>query len=390
MRPGQGASTTGTGYAILYSSSAKVITDSGLSRGSIGGIATYIRNLQSSLRDLPSGLEFETQPNGAWDRWLSSLPGGLRRLAYLGWANTVLPRALRNRGAAIVHGLDMVLPLTRPVGCKSILTAYDLTCFRHPETLPPRFRLFFRVLIPLMARNADHIICISEFTRSEYRTLFNVPDDRMTVVPLAPSFGVDDVDPARSGAAASVRQAFGIERDYILNVGTLQPRKNLPNLIRAFTTLAGQPGFDLDLVVVGASGWGTAAIHRELAQSTARERVRFLGTVPHADLRALYQAARVFVYPSLYEGFGIPILEAMAAGAPVITSRRAAMPEIAGDAALLIDPLDPAAIAAAIRRLVDDADLADALRAKGRERAAAFSWQRTARETSQVYQRLLG
>jgi glycosyltransferase involved in cell wall biosynthesis len=368
-----------------------VISDSGLSRGTIGGIPTYIRNLQSSLKGLSSDLEFETQPNGTWDRWLNALPTGLRRLAYLAWTNTVLPRTLRHREAAIVHGLDMVLPLTRPPGCKSVLTAYDLTCFRHPETLPLRFRLLLRMLVPLMARNADHIICISEFTRSEYRTLLGVPDDRMTVVPLAPSFGVDDVDPARSEAvAASVRQTFGIERDYILSVGTLQPRKNLVNLIRAFNALARQPGFDLDLVAVGASGWGTAAIDRERAQSPARERMRFLGTATHADLRALYQAARVFVYPSLYEGFGIPTLEAMAAGVPVITSRCSAMPEIAGDAALLIDPLDPEAIAAAIRRLVDDPDLADALCAKGRERAATFSWERTARETAEVYKELLG
>jgi glycosyltransferase involved in cell wall biosynthesis len=270
----------------------------------------------------------------------------------LAWYPHVLP--LRARSADLLH-----CPTYRgPVHMRKpfIVTVHDVAVFRHPEAFPRWTRAYSRRVVPRVLRAATRILAVSEFTASELVDVLGVPRAKIAVTPNA----VDDVF-SPDGPRA--------EGDYALAVGTLEPRKNLAAAIAA----AARAG--VELRVVGARGWGGVE-----AQG---ERVRWLGELPDAELAAQYRGAQCLVYPSLYEGFGIPVLEAMACGTPVVTSKGGATEEVAGNAAVLVDPLDSESIAAGIREATGDRD---ALRARGLARARAFSWDETARRTLQAYE----
>jgi glycosyltransferase involved in cell wall biosynthesis len=250
-------------------------------------------------------------------------------------------------GADVLH-----CPTYRaPVRCSTpvVVTVHDLAVFRYPETFRRWTRTYSRRLVPLVVRAASRVIAVSEFTKRELVELLDVPEERVAVVANA-------VEPvfAPEGPRA--------EGDYVLAVGTLEPRKNLARLAQAATRLG------VELRIVGARGWGRV----ELPGS-----VRWLGEVPDEELAALYRGARCLAYPSLYEGFGIPVLEAMACGCPVVTSAGGACEEVAGGAAVLVDPLEVESIADGIERARDGA--------AGIERARAFSWEEAAAATAAVY-----
>jgi glycosyltransferase involved in cell wall biosynthesis len=249
------------------------------------------------------------------------------------------------------------------------LTIYDLVPFvegAHARTSSARIE---RATLRPALRRAAALACISDATRADLVRLFPAAAAKSSTIPLA----------ADAAFAEPVAQPGhpALEGPYVLAVGTLEPRKNLERLIRAWVALAPQVRGDRVLAIVGPRGWDDAPI---LGAARAAG-VRLLGAVDDDELRALYAGAACFAYPSLYEGFGLPVLEAMAAGAPVVTSNVSSLPEVAGDAALLVDPRDTAAIGAAIASVLTDERLAGELRAKGRERARLFSWERTARET---------
>jgi glycosyltransferase involved in cell wall biosynthesis len=206
------------------------------------------------------------------------------------------------------------------------------------------------------------------------------------VIPEAANARYRQLDP---DAVAPALGRYGVEPPYILYVGSLEKRKNLPRLLQAYARLRQDlPGWKL--VIVGARKWKSAPIFDTLSRLGLEPYVHFTGFVEEDDLPALYNGADLFCFPSLYEGFGLPVLEAMACGTPVVTSSTSSLPEVAGEAALLVDPYDVEAIAAAMRRVLSDPELAQDLRARGLARAAQFTWERTARETIAVYERVLG
>ena len=291
----------------------------------------------------------------------------------LWWQQVSLPR--RAAGADILHVPGFDAPARAP--CPVVLTVHDLIGVLFPQNLPLVSRLYWSRWLPFTLRFAAAIVADSEATRRDILRLTKTRA-RIEVVPL----GVDPAfAPPLPERIDAVRAHYGLTEPFLLSVGTLEPRKGLDTLVEALALLEGRPR----LVLAGRVGWYWDRVAARIARLGLAARVQWLGYVPDADLPALYAAAEAFVYPSRYEGFGLPVLEAMACGAPVVTTTAAALPEVAGDAALLVPPDDPPALAAALDRLITDVDLRADLARRGRDRAARFTWERTARETLAVY-----
>lgn len=272
-----------------------------------------------------------------------------------------------------------VVPLLHP---PTVVTIHDVGYRVFPETHPARRRLELELTTRWNLRAARHVITISHATKRDLINWYGADPDRITVT----HHGCSSIfaPPADPRVVAAVTAHYGLgQRPYLLYIGTVQPRKNLSRVIDALAlTIAA--GYDLDLVIAGKRGWLSEPIERRAGELGIANRVHFTGFVADADLPALLAGALAFVFPSLYEGFGMPVVEAMACGTPVITSTSSSLPEIAGDAALLVDPLDTNAIAAAIMRLNDDHDLRATLRQRGLARARLFNWETCARQTLAV------
>jgi alpha-1,3-rhamnosyl/mannosyltransferase len=340
------------------------------------GLGRYAVELQSALEARPG---MRVLPISAVSQVAPSRAGriiqGLRREAL--YYPELFARAARRSGAQLVH-----LPTPAPVragGLPLIITVHDLMPLRHPELFTRQTRAHTRLYIPFV-RRATRLIVPSQYTRSEVIELLSVPPERVVVVPMARAqrFGPRAVD--REALAAE----FGIDGRYVLVAGTLEPRKNLMTVLRAFRRIAGTVG-DVELVIAGGRGWRNESFETELGGAGAASRVRLIGFVSDERLIDLYAGAACFVFPSLAEGFGLPPLEAMACGAPVIVSDRTALPEVVGDAALLVDPQDSEALAAQIVRVLEDASLTTKLREAGVVRARGFTWAATAAATERVY-----
>jgi len=310
-------------------------------------------------------------------------PARLARPARLAWEHTQLPAALDRLRIDVLHSTHHTLPLCSG-GAGRVVTIHDVTFFRMPERYPPARRLYMQTLTRLSARIADAIIVPSRAVRDDVLRLLGVPDSRVAVVYEAASADYLPVDRA---AGAVIAARHGVNQEYVLSVGSLEPGKNRARLIHAMRQLRDE-GVDYALLVVGQKAWDYERDVRLVNEFGMRDRVVFAGYVPQADMPALYSGATAFACPSLYEGFGLPVLEAMACGAPTLTSNLSATAEVAGDAALLVDPSSVTAIRDGLRKLLTN----DALRARlseaGRARAAEFSWDRAADETHAVYQRV--
>ena len=352
-----------------------------------GGVAFYLLELVGALARMSSGPEIQLLARREHSQQLRQVAPGLEVVGYdlpsrplrLAWEQFRLPREVRRLRLDVLHSPHY----TRPLGvlqCASVVGIMDLTMLLLPRHHRWEKRLFFRGMIPAAVRRADRLIAISESTKADLVRWLKVDEDRIDVTPLAagPQFRTDH--PLE--AIADVRRRYDLPERFVLFVGRLEPRKNVPRLLEAYRHLrAAMPGAP-PLVLAGAPGWHSSALMAELRRAP---QVIALGYVSDTDLPLLYAAATVFVYPSIYEGFGIPVLEALATGTPTITSGRSSMPEVAGDAALLVDPEDPLELAAAMCRLLtDDAVRAD-LRRRGPIRARHFSWDRTARLTVASY-----
>jgi glycosyltransferase involved in cell wall biosynthesis len=256
----------------------------------------------------------------------------------------------------------------------TVIVVYDLVAFEAPGTAQMRAARIERATIRPALRRAAGLDCISEATRADLVARFPASATKARVIPLA-------ADAAFATASAGdVAARYGIDRPYVLSVATLEPRKNLERLIRAWEDVDPALREAHRLVLAGGRGWEDSPIIAAARAAGATT----LGHVDEADLASLYAGATAFAYPSLYEGFGLPVLEAMSAGTPVITSATSSLPEVAGDAALLVDPTDTAAIARALERVLGDSGLAAGLALRGRARARLFSWERTARETAEL------
>jgi glycosyltransferase involved in cell wall biosynthesis len=341
------------------------------------------------VRVLPAALEADDSMVLFTDRNLQALAGVRREVRQslwpverpelrLPWEHLALPLVIRRAGLDLYHGTVNVVP--RGLRCPSVVTVHDLAFLRWPEQVPRRRHQYLSRELRGSLRRAARVIAVSEATKSDLVDMMGVDQSRIVVTPL----GVDErFLPATGEEIARFKQEQKIDRPYVLSVGTLEPRKNLPALLEAFGCLTGE--IPHDLVLIGAEGWLTEEIHRTLRTPALARRVRLIGFVEDGDLPAWYSAADCFAFPSLYEGFGLPVLEAMACGAPVVTSNVSSLPEVAGDAAVLVDPRDVGAIADGITRVVCDRSLADALRRKGLERAGGYRWDRTAALTVAVY-----
>ena len=289
------------------------------------------------------------------------------------------------RGVDVFHGGDFLRPATGAM--PTVVTIFDLSTIACPEYHTRWNRIRDRWKLAWAVREAERLIAISGSTRDDLVRRTGVASERVDVIPLARGH---DLTAAPSGAETrEICRRLGIaDAPFILAVGTVEPRKNHRRLIEAFERLA--PDFpDLLLVIAGGRGWMAEPILAAAANSPARDRIRMLGFTDEQDLRALYRAATVFAYPSLYEGFGLPVLEAMAAGVPVVTSASSSTAEVAGSAALLVDPVDTAQLESSLRRLLDSPALRENLVRLGHAHERTFTWQRTARLTLDSYCRAI-
>jgi len=299
------------------------------------------------------------------------------------WEQTALPILARKYRLDVLHSPHYTMPLAKP--CRSVVTIHDLTFFLYPQMHLLYKRLFFRTMMRLATYHADALIAISHSTRADMLKILHASPDKIRVIHYGLASHFQPVSDTR--VLDAFCQQYHLPRPFILYVGNLEPRKNLPILVRAFARLV-HNGVPHSLVLAGTRGWNDNAIFTAIEELGLNARILFPGYIPQSELPILYSAADLFVYPSLYEGFGLPVLEAMACGVPVITSAVSSMPEVTGDAGILLAPGDVDALASAMQRVLTDRALHATLAAKGLARARMFSWERTAQATLDVYTRV--
>lgn len=358
------------------------------------GTGRYVKEISRALLDLGHGPElsfFAVDPEGRMPELPPEVP-----------PPTVV--RCRKRIWSIAAGLSFMarVPMDRHVGrpdifhatwhllpglsaTKSVMTLYDLTFATVPGTHLRVLRWSSNFLVPRFLREAGKIIAISESTKRDAVRLYGIPEEKVEVTHLA----VDArFRPADAGAVAMVRERHRLPERFLLYVGTIEPRKNLPVLLDALKILA-ERGRGVPLVVAGAKGWMYEEFFRKVRKTGLEGNVLFTGYIPDEDLPGLYSAAEAFLFPSLYEGFGFPVLEAMACGTPVVCSNTSSLPEVAGKAAILLSPEAPGDWADTIQGILDSGTLRERMRQEGFRRASLFSWEKTARETWKVYRRML-
>lgn len=365
--------------------------------GGGGGIAAYAECLLGALAHLCGGQSLvlwcgsrtaapavrRLAPSGS----RTVTPGPLGRLVgrwgRLGWGNPLSIETFTGP-LDVFHGPNYLLPAQRAKAAL-IITVHDLSAVCHREWHPTRRSLVHRMALGRTVRAVDHVITDTEAIRADVMAHFMVAPERVTAVhPAAtPAFA-----PRPAADLKPALDRWGLfPGGYLLFAGAIEPRKNLARLLDACATLRARRPDLPPLVLVGPPGWRNREIHARIA--ALHPGARYLGYLPNEDLTTLMAGCAAFVMPSLYEGFGLPILEAMACGVPVVTSRGGALEEVAGGAAVLVDPLEPEAIAAGIERVVGDTDLREVLNRRGLARVEQFSWERTARDTLRVYERAI-
>jgi len=297
----------------------------------------------------------------------------------------VLPWEVTRRPVDVLHTHYTVPPFL-PRTTRTVVTIHDVSWEYYPELYSASELLRLRTTVPWSARRADRILAVSRAVKSGLVELYNIEAEKIVATPLAAS---PDFYPREQATCRErLRNKYGIEGRFILYVGTMSPRKNLARILRAFAWLRSRRGIEEKLLIVGPRLSGSELFLATLRELQLGEEVICTGNVSHEALPDFYSAAEVFVFPSIYEAFGLPTLEAMACGTPVVASNRPAFPEVAGDAALLIDPENWEAIATAIEKILSDASLRERLRAAGLKRASEFSWRTTAAQTLAVYREL--
>lgn len=359
----------------------------------LAGNESYITNLIEALAEIDTRNRYTlyvTRPE-AIERFKDRWPNVSLRLTLPHTPLIRIPLTLsvelRKNPVDLLH-VQFTAPPLAP--CPVIASIHDLSFEHLPETFKRRSRMQMRLTIRRTARTAAELVTISDYSKRDIVSTYGIDPGRVTVTPLAapPHFApvIDGTELER------VRKAYGIRGDYILAVGSIQPRKNLARLIDAYAELVSMRGEGNlpGLVLVGKRAWLFEETIRTAVRQQLQNQILFTGYVPERDLPALYSGALCFVYPSFFEGFGLPPLEAMQCGTPVITGNLTSLPEVVGDAGIMVDPFDVGALSGAIALLIDDVDQRKRLRVKGLARARAFDWRETARRTLEVYERAAG
>jgi glycosyltransferase involved in cell wall biosynthesis len=351
------------------------------------GIGTYIRNLLRHLARLDRDTEFVVLAHPSDCDSLTSLGRNFRIVpesaANYSVAEQVrIPLTLLRERVTLFHAPHYVLPPL--VTCRSVVTIHDCIHLMFPQYLPSRLAFTYaRKSIELAARRATRVMTVSESSKRDILRFVDIPADKIDVIYNAydERFGVEP----REEEVIRVRERYQLHDEFVLYAGNVKPHKNLERLIEAFN-LVRQRGLDhLKLVLIGDEISKYARLRRAVHSHQLHKYVRFLGYLPEETLAVMYRLAGVFVFPSLYEGFGLPPLEAMASGTPVVTSNVSSLPEVAGDAAVLVDPYRPEAIADGIQRVLCDESLRRDLRAKGLARAHQFSWEASVQRVREIY-----
>lgn len=356
------------------------------------GAGNYIIHLVRALVALDSGDEFVifaqqggasliNIPDGNGVEWII-LPDrnpGIRLI----WEQISFPKLVQRSGVDLLHSLHYTRPVWLP--CKSVVTYHDMTFFLYPHLHARSKRVFFPMAIRASARQADALIAVSESTRQDAIRILGIPPQKITTAQLGvdPSFTpISDIEQKRR-----IAEKYHLPKKFILYVGLVEPRKNLPKLISAYKKSVDN-GIEHKLVVVGRYGWMYEEVFRQIEALNLKDNVFLAGYISQEDLPMVYNLASLFVYPTLYEGFGLPSLEAMACGLPVISTNVSSLPEIIGDAGVLVPPDDVDSLYQAIQKVLKDEKLSEDLIQKGLEQAAKFTWERTARSTLQVYRQV--
>lgn len=323
------------------------------------------------------GANFRWYPTRVTPRWFSRL-----------WfrARLYWPIEFFIGSVKLYHATDFTLPPTFP-GTKTILTVHDLSFVRSPDTLPHALKTYLDHAVPWSVTRASHVLADSQATKDDLIELYGTPAEKITVLLSGVDARFEPI--SDSGRIQAVRAKYKIpDGPYIFSIGTVQPRKNYPRLVQALHQL-GKNFSHVNLVIAGGKGWLDSPIYDTIRRSGMTERVHFTGFADDRDIPALYSAATLTAYPSLYEGFGFPIVESMACGTPVITSNVSSMPEVAGNAAILVNPYDVDALSDGIRVLLTDTSLRATLIERGLQQASRFTWQKAALELKEIYQRVM-
>jgi glycosyltransferase involved in cell wall biosynthesis len=354
-----------------------------------GGNETYYRELIKELADVGSDHDFllyYTHPETA-QQVSAHHRFTLKRLSP---ANPLLriPFGIPQRASAdrldLYHAQFIVPPF---LGCKTVTSIFDIAYERVPDLFHPAQRAWLKVLVPWSARRADHILTLSEHSKKDIVEAYGIAEDKITVTHLAASDAFVTYNKEKS--RERLAQRYGIEGEFILYLGRLQARKNLARLVDAYASVR-KAGFPQKLVIAGKQDSLFEPVQARIQQLKLEEHILLPGYVHAEDVPIFYSAAEVFVYPSLYEGFGLPVIEAMSCGVPVITSRGSSLEEVAGSAALSIDPLDVEAIVQAIVKVLGDGELRRQLSKAGLARSKQFNYKDAARQTVAVYERVMG
>ncbi len=356
------------------------------------GIGRYTRGLVDALLPLLGARDEVTllYPRGAAPFARRNWPDGVRikhlplpdRYQTILWHRLRLPAPIEwlVGDVDIFHAPNFLLPPVRRA--QTLLTIHDLAFLVRPEYAWPDLRRFLEKAAPRSIARADHILADSEASKQDAMRLFHLPPERVTVVGAGVASRFRPMAPEET---AGVRVKYGLDRPFVFSVSTLEPRKNFDGLIRAFARARRKANLPHHLVIAGGKGWMYESIFAAVEEENAGEFVHFPGFVPDVDLPALYNLADLFAFPSHYEGFGLPLLEALACGTPALATDVSSLPEIAGDAAMLIPADDHEALVAGLVRLLTDADARAELRARGPARAARFTWDAAARRLLNAY-----
>ncbi len=355
------------------------------------GIGTYIRNLLRHLARLDATTEFVVLCREQDCAFVTELGENFRAVTepsrpYSLREQFAIPLELRRAGVNLFHAPHYVLPPMTP--CRSVVTIHDCIHLRFPQYLPSRLGYAYaRSSLWVAAHRSARVLTVSEASKRDILEYFRVPESKVTVIYNAIDERFHEEPPADE--VMRVQERYQLTDPFILYAGNIKPHKNLERLIEAFHMVRRGELEHIKLLIIGDEISKYATLRRAVHRYKLHKHVRFFGFVPDATLAILYRLARVFVFPSLYEGFGLPPLEAMASGTPVITSNLSSLPEVVGDAAMLIDPYQPDAIAGAMRRVLQDERLRDDMRERGLARVREFSWGRSVKRVREIYDEVL-